>query len=263
MQTNDMSILAVCQTLRDRAAQAEHDLALPSQAADALYALRLCLRIGRILRHFVRKDPAFRGFSVGLDRCYRATSRLRDREVGIGLIVQLEQGWPRNRRRPSTALKHALARQYRAFAAEVATHGLAQSWQGLTDAVARLEARKPVGDLRRRARRHARRLERVLAVALCRARKRQRPADWHALRLAIKHYRFWVTSLPDWLPGKWQRRAQRLKALQVALGDYHDWAVLASWLPDLPDAPLATWKPELQRRKRLAWRDAEALARRL
>lgn len=263
MQTNDMSILAVCQTLRERAALAERDLTLPARAADALYALRLCLRIGRILRHFVRKDPAYRQFSADLDQCYRATSRLRDLEVGIGLIVQLEQGWPRNRRRPSTALKQDLARQYRAFAGSVATQGLAQGWQGLADAVARLEARKPARVLQRRARHHARRLARILATALARARKRQRPADWHALRLAIKHYRFWVTSLPDWLPRKLQRRAQRLKAVQVALGDYHDWDVLAGWLPDLPDAPLTTWLPDLQRRQRLAWRQAQDLVERL
>ncbi|WP_215776470.1 CHAD domain-containing protein [Paludibacterium sp. B53371] len=236
-------LLVHCQSLHQAALLACRQLRQPALAADALYQLRLTLRIFRILLPLVRKDPACQTLSVTLDLCYRATSRLRDRQVGIGLIRLLEARWPRNRRRPSTALAQALRQQYAQFAREMAVLGLEPALGQMLEAVERLEQRLPAKKLRRRASRHADDLAAQLGRRMQQALRRQRARDWHRLRLAIKHYRFWVLALADQLPDVHARQVRELKSLQVALGDCHDWDVLLHWLPEVPDAPLAAWEP--------------------
>ena len=86
----------------------------------------------------------------------------------------------------------------------------------------------------------------------------QADADWHALRLAIKHYRFWVLTLADWLPPAYSEQVNLLKPLQVALGNYHDWVVLEARLPELEGAPMDRWLPEVLRFKQASLELARA-----
>jgi CHAD domain-containing protein len=259
--SSDMTLAARFSSLEQQMRQSWADLARPALAADAVYDLRLGLRISRILRHFVRKDPAFAEASTVLDQCYRATSQVRDRQVGIGLIRELEQRWPRNRRRPSTALGRDIVKRYRDLKRTADVLGLDRALVDMRDALNELERRVSGKKLCRRSLRQAKKLDRAMIEAMHRALKRQRGRDWHALRLAIKHYRFWVMTLEDWLPARYREAAHALKPLQVALGDYHDWEVLEKWLPELPDVPLDAWLLALAEHKEAARaRALEALA---
>jgi CHAD domain-containing protein len=256
--SKDMALARRFAELERQTRQAWADLDRPALAAAAVYDLRLGLRISRILRYFLRKDAGFAAASAVLDRCYRATSLVRDRQVGVDLIRELEQGWPRNRRRPSTALAHALTRSYPALGREVEAFGLASALDAMRASLLTLERRHEPERLRRRTQRHAEALDAAMCVALRRAMKRRRARDWHALRLAIKRYRFWVLTLEDALPPLHGETARRLKPLQVALGDEHDLEVLSGWLDQIADAPLDRWRVVLGERKAAARERANA-----
>lgn len=228
-------------------------------AAVATYDLRLILRICRILQHLLRKQAEGRSLAPQLERCYRATSRVRDLQVGVELVLQLEQHWPRNRRRPSTALKARLKLQYRALAKELDNQNLDQLLRTLDRAFARLTRQVPGRVLRRRARKRADKLAAILESRLRVALHQRRASDWHALRLAIKRFRFWVETQEESLPDEFKQCARALKPLQVALGSFNDWVVLEKWLPQLEQAPLTLWLPELQRHKQQALQQALAL----
>jgi CHAD domain-containing protein len=230
-----------------------------SIATGAVYDLRLNLRILRIIKRFVRKCPDCIGVSPLLDSCYRATSRVRDLQVGIERIQQLELGWPRNRRRPSTVLKSRLKHEYRALALEVDRLGLEQVLQGLDRAFLALSERVTDDKLHRRALEHAQKLDERMLKRMHVALERQRETDWHALRLAIKQCRFWITTLADWLPEEYRIEARALKPLQVALGNFNDWVVLEKWLPEVTDAPLESWLPQLALHKQQALASARQL----
>jgi len=221
-------------------------------AADAVYQLRLCLRICRILKRFVRNHPGYLGASVVLDHCYRATGRVRDLQVGVMLIQQLELGWPRNRRRPSTALRSCLRQNYRSLKQEVDALGLEQALFAFDHAFSVLCSRVSEDKLHARALRHAQKLANRLSKCMRQALAQQQDDDWHRLRVAIKHYRFWVNSLADWLPESWEQDARGLKPLQVTLGHFHDWVVLEAWLPTLEGVPLAKWLPLVAQSKQQA-----------
>ncbi len=72
-------------------------------------------------------------------------------------------------------------------------------------------------------------LERVEALGRLHARvaRREGPAPWHALRIALKRFRYGVEIL---LPARSAVWAARLGRLQDLLGDIQDLDVLASWL---------------------------------
>lgn len=260
-QSDVGGLAALFSGLARRTRHAWSDLGTPALAADAVYDLRLGLRISRILRHFLRRDPAFLPASSILDQAYRATSRVRDRQVGVELIRALEQGWPRNRRRPSTALAQTLRRAYPELRQTVGALGLDAALDSMQTALVTLEQRTSRKKLRRRASRHACKLDHAMLKAMRRALDRQRMRDWHRLRLTIKQFRFWVDSLEDWLPARLGERARALKPLQVALGDVHDCEVLAAWLEQVPGAPLDRWLPALAARKDAARQRAQAALR--
>lgn len=242
--------------MKARAARAGLSLST-TEAEDAVYQLRLCLRICRILKRFVRKSPDYIVASAVLDHCYRATGRVRDQQVGLELIQQLEQGWPRNRRRPSTALRASLRHDYAALAREVDALGLEQALQGLDKAFSALTLRVPEVKLHSRAQKHAQKLETRMLHRLHQAMADSTEDAWHDLRLSIKRYRFWVTSLSDWLPEALLQDARQLKPMQVSLGHFHDWVVLEQRLPSLDSVPLALWLPEVARRKQEALAEAQ------
>ncbi|TDR81945.1 CHAD domain-containing protein [Paludibacterium purpuratum] len=248
---NASVLLPHFQQVQSQALQARSLLDRASLAADAVYDLRLSLRICRILRHFVRKDPDFDQWSPVFDQCYRATSPVRDHQVGIGLIRQLECGWPRNRRRPSTALARALRQSYPLLGGEMDRLGLPQALAAMQAAIEQIERQASPKKLIKRAGHHADRLAVALGTRMRTALARHRIKDWHNLRLAIKHYRFWVGALEDVLSAEHAARARALKPLQVALGEAHDNEVLARWLPEVPGVPLDVWQLALSERKQV------------
>jgi CHAD domain-containing protein len=256
---NETVLLAHFQLLRRQALQARVLLDRPAKAADAVYDLRLALRICRILRHFVRGDPDFNSFSKVLDLGYRATSPVRDRQVGIARIRQWEVGWPRNRRRPSTALAQALRKSYPQLGREMDVLGLPDMMRAMEAAIIRTERQLSPAKLVKRAVRHADKLKSALRASMRVAQASQRMKDWHRLRLAIKHYRFWVAALEPVLPTEHVEQAKVLKPLQVALGEAHDDEVLAGWLPEVPGAPLDIWLPLLTARKSTDMAQAQSL----
>jgi len=264
MSEPDSSLLERFRALRQQAETARADLLSTSaRAAPAVYDLRLSLRIFRIIQRFVRKDSRVIAVSSQLDHCYRATSTVRDHQVGIALICQLEQGWPRNRRRPSTTLRRQLPLAYRDLARQVDALGLPRVLHVFDRAFVALTSSIPEARLRERALKHARRLRRVVLRRLRQAEERQRARDWHALRLAIKQYRFWLSTLEDWLPLSYSVDVKQLKPLQVALGDYHDWVVLETWLGELPEVPLDRWLPLVQSHQQAALQGALSYTARL
>ncbi|MBV8048420.1 MAG: CHAD domain-containing protein [Paludibacterium sp.] len=256
---NGSVLQAQFQRLHRQALQARMLLDRPAKAADAVYDLRLALRISRILRHFARKDPAYDAFSRVLDLAYRATSPVRDRQVGIARIRLLETGWPRNRRRPSTGLSQALRASYPQLGRDMDVLGLPGALILMESAIARVERKVVRAKLIRRAERHAERLRAVLSTRMETALARHRMKDWHRLRLAIKHYRFWVDVLAGVLPKGQVALSRALKPLQVALGDAHDGEVLMAWLPEIPDAPLDDWRAVLMTQKQADLERALAL----
>jgi CHAD domain-containing protein len=230
-----------------------------AEAADTVYQLRLCLRICRILKRFVRNSPDYPVASSVLDQCYRATGRVRDLQVGLILVQQLEQLWPCSHSSLSTTLALRLQRDFGALSSEVDALGLVAAMQNLDQAFFALVARVTEETLHLRAHKHAKKLEMRMQHRLHQALLAQREQDWHDLRLAIKRYRFWVSSLADWMPEPLLINVRRLKPLQGALGQFNDWVVLQTWLPTVADVPLERWLVEVERQKQQALVQARAL----
>jgi len=237
-------------------AQARHAWAdlnrSPRVAATAVYDLRLALRIIRILKHFICKDPDFIAVEGALDDCYRAIALVRDGQVGLGLVRLLEKGGLCPPPFPSVALKARLWQDTRQLSATLDQLGLVDVLQGLDRAFSSLQRRRSEEQMQHKARKVAQRLDVMLLRGVRGAWLRPDEADWHGLRLAIKRYRFWVLTLADWLPAACSERVVVLKPLQVALGDYHDWVVLEARLPELKGAPVARWQSDAGRFKQVS-----------
>lgn len=191
---------------------------------EALHDLRTGLRRLRSLLRPLRDVAGCDGLDEAAAAVGRLTTPARDLEV---LAAELER---HGLRTPATVRRTALEAQY---AAILASAELAHLFRRLDAWPAALFAAQRSGALKRLKKRLARRLHKPydrLLVAIA------DPAqDRHRIRLLVKRLRYACEAYPELAPLDADGRAA-LKALQTALGDWHDrflWARRAREESDL------------------------------
>ncbi|NDV12756.1 CHAD domain-containing protein [Crenobacter caeni] len=237
--------------LRTRWAAALSALADPAHAAhqDAVHEAREVLRIVRVLLAGVPSQRA-RALRVELGRAYHDSTTARELEVMLALASRHLGGQGAAlvlRHAPRlAALRALLAARFAALAAAVEAFALLSS--------VRLR--------RRRVRRHAQKLWRAVLAMRRRARRKGGEAHWHALRIALKRYRFYGELFAAALPAKGADRVRRCRRLQGLLGQWRDLAALEAFLAE-EGGVLAGARVELGGLATAAFADARRAAARL
>jgi CHAD domain-containing protein len=224
---------------------------------DLRVAIRRCRSVGAVMSE-VDPDPTWRELRRLPKKLFRKLGALRDAQIMNTWVA--EHGAENDKLR--LQLHEAFHSQERTFtdqALRAAEKVNVKAWKRLSRKAVKRVRLVPPESLAAQCLA----IERLNEAKQChnRALRAQKPESWHALRIALKKFRYTTESL---LPQQYEKWSVKLKQLQDILGEVHDLDVLSGILKQEASgeaaSSLAEWERTIERERKTRLEEYRELA---
>lgn len=205
----------------------------------AIHDMRVASRrLQEVLRLVFAEDPRLNGLTRGIRRARRAQSGVRDLDVMAGHLLSALKGATRDAREALRFAQRSIAvrrrRRHRKMAEALKALDLGRLGTDLAGLMSlKTQGRSrasgpeiPLAEVERRARAQIAGRADAFREAVLRAREGLKPEDLHRARVAGKRLRYALETSDELQIGSFKRRIARMRAIQQALGHWHDLEVL-------------------------------------
>lgn len=220
----------------------------------ALHDLRVNLRSLRVLQGLYPRSHIMREQKKQLGIAAALTGQDRDREVRLVLAESLYAKTGCGAEIVSLLADNLLTlRQH--LLPDLHATALAETLSQVSSIWDRKTRHKRKSVLQSAARQKSRQMEKRFLKAAADLKLSSPIADWHSLRLQVKHLRYWGQGFAAVLTKRQNRRLSVLIKLQQSLGLLHDIALFEEQWPQELILP-TRWQKQLNKQQRHALKDA-------
>ncbi|OGG51985.1 MAG: hypothetical protein A3F84_15320 [Candidatus Handelsmanbacteria bacterium RIFCSPLOWO2_12_FULL_64_10] len=212
---------------------------LAGDAPEAIHDMRVASRrLQEVLRLVFAEDPCLDGLTRGIRRARRVQSGVRDLDVMAGHLLSALKEAAGDAREALRFAQQSISvrrgRRHRKMAEALKAldlRGLRTDLEGLMSLQMQGRSRVsgpaiPRAEVERRAQAQIAGRAHAFQEAVLRARGGLKPEDLHSARVAGKRLRYALEISDELQIGSFKRRIARMRAIQQALGHWHDLEVL-------------------------------------